>query len=115
MPEPFDPLDSMLERLGRRTPPLPAPLAAEVWRRISLSHAVKEGWRERLHAAFSRPSFAVTFVTACVFLGLFLAEIRRSERQNEYNRELMQSYLRLVDPLLEAADRATFAQTDTKS
>jgi hypothetical protein len=116
MPDPIDPLDSLLDRLGRQSPPSPSPLTPEVWRRIALAEETSRGnfW-ERLHAVFARPSFAATFVVACVFLGLFLAEVRRSQRQGEYNRELMQSYLRLIDPLLEAADRATFAQVPNKS
>jgi hypothetical protein len=116
MPDPSDPLDSLLDELGRRTPSLPAPLAPEVWRRVSLAQdEARDSWWQRLHAVFARPSFAAAFVVACVFLGLFLAEVRRTQRQAEYNHELMQSYLRLVDPLLKAADRATFAQTGGKS
>jgi hypothetical protein len=69
-----------------------------------------------VHAAFARPSFAAAFIAACVLLGLFLAEVRRSEVQTQYNRELMQSYLRLIDPLLEAADSNTStAETAAKS
>jgi hypothetical protein len=104
-PTPPDPLDSLLDDWGKQTPPLPGPLTPEVWRRIA--HAEEPGKRtlwERIHAAFARPSFAAAFVAACVLLGLFLAEARRSRLQSEYNRELMQSYLRLIDPLLEAAD-----------
>ncbi len=114
MSDPSDPLDDLLDRLGRRTPPLPGPLAPEMWRRVAIA-AGRERWWERVHAAFARPSFAAAFVAACVFLGLFLAEVRRSHRQGEYNLELMQSYLRLVDPLLKAADRTTFAPATEKS
>lgn len=110
MADPSDPLDHLLDELGRRTPPLPGPLTPEVWRRLQASaEARAETWWERVHAVFARPSFAGAFVLACVFAGLFLAEVRRSHRQNEYNLELTQSYLRLVDPLLKAADRTTFA------
>lgn len=119
MPVPTDPdpLDPLLDQLGRQTPLPPAPLGPEVWRRISLAaeESSRVGFWERFHAVFARPSFAVTFVVACVFLGLFLAEVRRSQRQDEYNRELMQSYLRLIDPLLQATDRPSLAQTATKS
>jgi hypothetical protein len=106
MDKPPDPLDSLLDRLGRATPPPPGPLAPEVWRRISQAEAsARGGFWERLHAVFARPSFAVTFVAACIFLGLFLAEVRRSHRESEYSRELMQSYLRLIDPLLQTAEQ----------
>ena len=101
---PDDPLDSLLDSWARRTPPLPGSLAPEVWRRIERTEEPARSFWERVHGAFARPSFAAAFVAACVLLGLFLAEARRSRVQSEYNRELMQSYLRLIDPLLEAAD-----------
>ena len=115
-PTPPDPLDSLLDQWARQTPS-PEPLAPEVWRRIAMAEepAKRSVW-ERLHAAFARPSFAAAFVAACVLLGLFLAEARRSRVQSEYNRELMQSYLRLIDPLLEAADRTnSVGETGAKS
>ena len=115
-PETPDPLEPLLARWGQRTPPLEGPLGAEVWRRIARAEEpVRAGFWAGLHAVFARPSFAAAFVVACVLLGLFLAEVRRSQRQTEYNRELMQSYLRLIDPLLEAADQTTFVQTGAKS
>ena len=91
-------------------------LGAEVWRRIAVAEVpVRESFWARVHAVFAQPAFATAFVVACVLLGLFLAEVRRSQRQTEYNRELMQSYLRLIDPLIEAADQTTFVQTGAKS
>lgn len=103
---PPDPLDPLLDQWARQTPPSPGPLAPEVWRRIARAEEpAKRSLWEMIHGAFARPSFAAAFVAACVLLGLFLAEARRSRLQSEYNRELMQSYLRLIDPLLEAADR----------
>jgi hypothetical protein len=111
-----DPLDELLDRFGRQTPPPPGPLAPEVWRRIARAEEpARRSWWERVHAVFAQPSFAATFMVACVLLGLFLAEVRRSHRQVEYNRELMQSYLRLIDPLLEAADRASVGETGAKT
>ena len=50
---------------------------------------------------FSRPSFAVAFVAACMLLGLFLAEVRLSRLQAERSAQLAQSYLRLIDPLMD--------------
>jgi Spy/CpxP family protein refolding chaperone len=38
-----------------------------------------------------------------VLLGLFLVEVRNSNRQAQQNLQLVQSYLRLVDPLLTPA------------
>ena len=103
-PPPDDPLDSLLDQWGRSAP-APGPLGPEVWRRIArVEEPVRRTFWEMIHGAFARPSFAAAFVAACVLLGLFLAEARRSRLQAEYNRELMQSYLRLIDPLLESAD-----------
>jgi hypothetical protein len=105
MHTPPDPLDPLLDQWERSAPPPPGALAAEVWRRVALAEepARRSLW-ERIHAAFARPSFAAAFVAACVLLGLFMAEVRRSRLQADYNRELMQSYLHLIDPLLHAAD-----------
>lgn len=100
-PDP-DSLDRLLDRWERAVPPPPDRLAAEVWQRIAVADApLKTGWFARVHGAFARPSFAVAFVVACTLLGLFLAEVRRSRLQSEYNTALIQSYLRLIDPLLE--------------
>lgn len=114
---PPDPLDSLLDRWGRQTPPSSGPLAPEVWRRIERAEEpVRRSLWERVHAAFARPSFAAAFVAACVLLGLFLAEARRSRLQTAYNRELMQSYLRLIDPLLESVDSGvSVKETGAKS
>ncbi|ATC63905.1 hypothetical protein CMV30_08050 [Nibricoccus aquaticus] len=114
---PPDPLDSLLDQWGRGAPSSPGPLAPEVWRRIArMEEPVKRTFWEMVHGAFARPSFAAAFVAACVLLGLFLAEARRSRLQSEYNRELMQSYLRLIDPLLESADRtSSTVETGAKS
>jgi len=106
MNPPPDPLDSLLAQWEQHTP-AHRPLAPEVWRRLvdDAPPTTPSVW-DRLHTVFARPSFAVAFVSACVLLGLFLAEVRRSRIHEDYNRELMQSYLRLIDPLLEAADTA---------
>jgi hypothetical protein len=116
MPTPPDPLDTLLNQWEQRTPQTPS-LKTEVWRRVALAdEPVRRSLWERVHAVFARPSFAAAFIAACVLLGLFLAEVRRSEVQTQYNRELMQSYLRLIDPLLEAADSNTStAETAAKS
>lgn len=116
MPHSSDPLDDLLDQLGKRTPPLSNSLVPDMWRRVRSTQLDRpNGWWDRVHVAFARPSFAVAFVAACILLGLFLAEIRRSHRQTEYNLELTESYLRLVDPLLKAADRTTFAPAVAKS
>jgi hypothetical protein len=112
-----DPLDPLLDSWGRQTPASPGPLAPEVWRRIARAEipSKRTVW-ERMHETFARPSFAAAFIAACVLLGLFLAEARRSRVQSAYNQELMQRYLRLIDPLLEAADRTTSTvETGAKS
>jgi hypothetical protein len=45
----------------------------------------------------------VAFVAACTLLGLFLAEVRLSRLRSEHDAQLVQSYLRLIDPLLDTA------------
>jgi hypothetical protein len=66
--------------------------------------------RARLHAPLStpvetiflRPAFAAVFVAACVLLGLFLAEVRVSRLHHDRDAQLLDSYRRLIDPLLTA-------------
>ena len=107
MPAPNDPLDHLLDRWVD-TPAPAEHLAAEVWRRISTAgEPEKTGWLARINEAFARPSFAVAFVAACMLFGLFLAEIRLSRLQVDYNTRLMQSYLRLIDPLLKTASSSS--------
>ncbi len=103
-PPPSDPLDPLLERWGRNPPPS-SPVTAEVWRRIAASEnaPVPISWLARLEEVFARPSFALTFVAACTLLGLFLAQVRLTRIQSERNTQLVQSYLRLIDPLIETA------------
>jgi len=112
MHPPSDPLDPLLERWRDAAPPLPEHLTAEVWRRIAAAEtpAPYLSLLARIEAAFARPSFAMAFVAACMLLGLFLAEVRISRLQAEHNTQLVQSYLRLIDPLLESA---TTARNDT--
>jgi hypothetical protein len=102
MQTPHDPLDSLLERWRGAAPPLAGPVGPEVWRRVADAEAsaARAGWRERIELAFARPSFAAAFVTACVLMGLFLAEARISRLQAERNAQLARHYLELVDPLL---------------
>jgi hypothetical protein len=102
MHSPPDPLDSLLDR-WRDTPEPPPRLATEVWRRIAVvdSRADRPGFFARIEAAFTRPSFAITFVTACMLLGLFLAEVRLARLHAERGAQIAQSYLRLIDPLLD--------------
>jgi hypothetical protein len=102
MPPPSDPLDSLLDR-WRESPEPPPRLAAEVWRRIAVveSDAERSGLFGRIEAAFARPSFTVAFFAACMLLGLFLAEVRLSHLQAARGVQIAQSYLRLIDPLVE--------------
>ncbi|HVW20989.1 MAG TPA: hypothetical protein VHC86_07205 [Opitutaceae bacterium] len=96
MSPPDDPLDPLLERWRSAPPPVPS-VAAEVRRR--LADAPAPGFLERLAADLARPAFAITFIAACALLGLFLAEVRISRMQAERNRQLAESYVRLIDPL----------------
>jgi hypothetical protein len=102
---PPDPLDPLLDRWRDAPPPLADHLAPEVWRRIAAEEdpLPRPGRLVRIEEAFARPSFAVAFVAACTLLGLFLAEVRVSHLQAERNTQLVQSYLQLIDPLLETA------------
>jgi hypothetical protein len=99
MKPPRDPLEHLLEN-WRDAPPPAGTVAPEVWRRIAATNARKEqpDWLTRLEAVFARPSFAFVFVTACVLLGLFLAEARVSRLQAERNVQMARQYLRLIDP-----------------
>lgn len=74
---------------------------AEVRRELARARAQEDRtWWSRLDQAFSRPSFAITFVAACVLLGLFLAEARVSRLHAEYGAQIARSYVQLIDPLL---------------
>jgi hypothetical protein len=99
LPEPPDPLDSLLNRWSE-TPEPSADLGREVWRRIAeretRTHPRNWGAVEQ----FSRPFFAAVFVFSCVVTGLFLAEVRVARRQTEVSTQLARSYLQLIDPLL---------------
>jgi hypothetical protein len=101
MPSPSDPLDSLLDR-WKDSPEPPPHLATEVWRRIAVidNRAERTGLLTRIEAAFLRPSFAITFVAACMLLGLFLAEVRLAHLHEERGAQIAQSYLRLIDPLM---------------
>jgi hypothetical protein len=105
MQDPTDPLEPLLDHLGRQTPRLNGSLTPEVWRRIAVvEDRARRGVFAQLHAVFARRSFAAAFVVGCVLLGMFLAEIRRSRVQADYDRELVRSYLRLIDPRREEED-----------
>jgi len=101
-PLPNDPLDTLLDRLGQATP-TPDRLEPEVWRRIAVADNLdaETSLFTRVKSMFARPSFSIAFAMACVLLTLLLAEVRTSHRQAEHNVQLVQSYLRLVDPLLD--------------
>jgi hypothetical protein len=103
MPPPSDPLDPLLDR-WRESPEPPPHLAAEVWRRIAAIEGPVErpSLLVRMEAAFARPSFVVAFIAACMLLGLFLAEVRLSRLHAERGVQIAQSYLRLIDPLMDA-------------
>ena len=66
-------------------------------RRSSGLQAIKD----RLEDLFARPSFSIGLVLGCILLGLFLAEIRVAKIQSDRSTALAQSYLQLINPLLE--------------
>ena len=102
MQPPPDPLDSLLDRWSE-TPEPPPYLEREVWRRIAVvdNRAERPGFLARIEAAFLQPSFAVAFVAACMLLGLFLAEMRLARLHAERGTQIAQSYLRMIDPLID--------------
>jgi hypothetical protein len=89
-----DPLDPLLERWG--TPPPFRPLAADLRARLNAPPSPPA------ETIFLRPAFAAVFVAACVLLGLFLAEVRVSRIHHDRDAQLLDSYRRLIDPLLTA-------------
>jgi hypothetical protein len=100
-----DPLDSLLDRWRHATPHPPEHLEQEVWRRVAIAekqpgHA--PGFLALVEAMFARVSFTAAFVAACMLLGLFLAERRVSRQQAQRSVQVVQSYLHLIDPLLDA-------------
>ena len=96
-----DPLDQLLNEWQTDTtePQLTGRVWREIERRDLPGHTT--GFLGRLEAVFARPSFAVVFVLSCILLGLFLAEFRVTRIQAARGTELAQSYLQLVNPLLE--------------
>jgi hypothetical protein len=99
---PREPLDELLARWN--PPPGVMPdLRAEIRRELARARAVDRGtWFSRLDSAFSRPSFAIAFISACVLLGLFLAEARVTQLHARYGAQVARSYVQLIDPLLES-------------
>jgi hypothetical protein len=99
MKPPVDPLDELLNRC-QPAPEPPAQLIAKVRRRLAERRAPAwPAWVERLDAVFARPSFAAAFVTACLLLGLFLAETRVSRLHQAQSAQVARSYVRLINPL----------------
>lgn len=88
---PQDPLDPLLDRWGK--PPPFLPLASELRARVRTPGDDTE-------TIFLRPAFAAVFVAACVLLGLFLAEVRVTRLHRDRDAQLLESYRRLIDPLL---------------
>lgn len=101
MPPPPDPLETLLDR-WQQTPAPPPDLSRDVWRRIALvdNRSESPGLFARIEAVFSRPSFAAAYVVACLLFGLFLAQVRLSRLETAHSVQLAQSYLHLIDPLI---------------
>jgi hypothetical protein len=96
-----DPLDQLLDEWRVET--TETRLAGRVWNEIERRnlHTSEAGFLRRLETVFARPSFCVAFVLSCVLLGLVLAEVRVAKIQSARSTTLAQSYLQLVNPLLE--------------
>ena len=91
---PPDPLDPLLDRWGK-SPPI-RPLRADLHLRLQVAPSAAA------ETIFLRPAFAAVFLAACVLLGLFLAEVRVSRMHHDRDAQLLDSYRRLIDPLLTA-------------
>lgn len=100
-PHEKDPIDPLLDRWSE-TPRKPE-LKSEVWRRIAVLEAEQEapGFWASIEAVFRRPSFSFTFVVACTLAGLFAAEIRLTHLHQRRSTQFAQSYLQLIDPLID--------------
>lgn len=105
MPPEQDPLNTLLDQW--KVEPKERSLASEVWRELEHRDALSRriSLLDRLEAIFARPSFSIVFVICCVLLGLFLAEIRVAKIQSARSTALAQSYIELINPLLETADQ----------
>ena len=97
-----DPLDELMDRRGSAPPP--DDIDRVVWRRIALLQRTeaRPGLWPTLDAWFSRWSVATLFLVSCALIGLFMAELRVSQRERERNIQLTRSYLVLINPLLQA-------------
>lgn len=96
-----DPLDELLNRWqppSHQIPDLHAEIRRELARRET---SASDSWLDRIEQAFRRPSFAVTFVAACILLGLFLAEARVSRLHAENGARMARSYVQVIDPLIQ--------------
>ena len=96
-----DPLDQLLDEWRVET--TETRLSSRVWNEIERRnpHGRETSFLRRLEAVFARPSFSIVFVLSCILLGLFLAEVRVARIQSARSTILAQSYLQLVNPLLE--------------
>lgn len=105
MPQEPDPLHTLLDQW--KADPSDRSLASEVWRELEHRDALSRRTTllGRLEAVFARPSFSIVFVISCVLLGLFLAEVRVAKLQSARSTALAQSYIELINPLLEAEDQ----------
>lgn len=108
-----DPLDDLLDRWQPPADRVPD-LRAEIRREIAGAQPTRRGsWLTRFETAFTRPSFAIAFVSACVLLGLFLAEARVSRLHAEYSAQIARNYVQLIDPLLDSGTPAAAARKAT--
>ncbi|HEY5551841.1 MAG TPA: hypothetical protein VIK52_08130 [Opitutaceae bacterium] len=118
MKTPPDPTDPTFEPLlNRIQPPPTAPLAREVWSRIAAGgseapESARPGLLAAIEAVFRQPAFAFAFVVACGLFGLLLAEMRVSRMHEARDVQLVQSYMRLIDPLLAVSDTAARIRTE---
>lgn len=105
MPPDQDPLNKLLDQW--QVHPKERSLASEVWREIEHRDALpgQTGFLGRLETIFARPSFSIVFVISCVLLGLFLAEVRVANIQSARSTALAQSYIELINPLMEVDEQ----------
>lgn len=109
---PRDPLDELLDHW--QSPSLVSPtLRTRVQNETAREIPGRSDWFERFTTAFARPSFAAAFISACVLLGLFLAESRISHLHAAFGAQVARNYVQLIDPLVVAPPPAPSATKGT--
>ena len=98
---PDDPLNLLFER-WKKAPPALRPVAQDVWRRIATEEDCETSRTARRWRLWALGGGALAFAAACVVAGFVVAQARLARSERDYDSLVMQSYLRLIDPLADA-------------